>query len=195
VSLEHAKPTVGVIGAGPGGIAMGSRLNAGGYDFTIFDRASGFGGTWRNNTYPGAACDVPSHFYSFSFALNPRWSKTYANQPEILDYLERVAVDSGLADRLVANTRVTELRWSDADQRWTVVTDSGTAYEFDVVVSAVGMLDVPNIPDIQNASAAGHFIPRRGITRNRLQGNGLHPSAPAPARSSTFLPSQRTPSI
>lgn len=151
MSLEHAKPTVGVIGAGPGGIAMGSRLNAGGYDFTIFDRASGFGGTWRNNTYPGAACDVPSHFYSFSFALNPRWSKTYANQPEILDYLERVAVDSGLADRLVANTRVTELRWSDADQRWTVVTDSGTAYEFDVVVSAVGMLDVPNIPDIPGA--------------------------------------------
>jgi cyclohexanone monooxygenase len=75
---------VGVIGAGPGGIAMGIQLVQGGYDFTIFERGDGFGGTWRNNTYPGAACDVPSHFYSFSFALNPYWSKTYANQPEIL---------------------------------------------------------------------------------------------------------------
>ena len=88
--------SVAVIGAGPGGIAMGIQLAAAGYDFTIFDRADGFGGTWRNNTYPGAACDVPSHFYSFSFALNPRWSKTFAQQPEILAYLERVAADHGL---------------------------------------------------------------------------------------------------
>jgi cation diffusion facilitator CzcD-associated flavoprotein CzcO len=140
-----------VIGAGPGGIAIGARLAEDGYDFTIFDRASGFGGTWRNNTYPGAACDVPSHFYSYSFALNPRWSKTYADQPEILAYLERVAVEHGLADRLVANTRVTKLKWSDADHRWTLTTDAGASYEFDVVVSAVGMLDVPNIPDIPGA--------------------------------------------
>jgi cation diffusion facilitator CzcD-associated flavoprotein CzcO len=151
VSPTLDKPTVAVIGAGPGGIAMGARLSEGGYDFTIFDRASGFGGTWRNNTYPGAACDVPSHFYSYSFALNPRWSKTYADQPEILAYLERVALDLGLADRLVADTRVTELRWSDTDQRWTVVTEAGVSYQFDVVVSAVGMLDVPNVPDIRGA--------------------------------------------
>src|ERR1017187_9478232 len=109
-------PTVAVIGAGPGGIAMGVRLAEDGYDFTIFDGAGGFGGTWRKNTYPGAACDVPSHFYSFSFALNPRWSKTYANQPEILAYLERVAAEHGLNDHLVPNTRVTSLRWSDTDQ-------------------------------------------------------------------------------
>ena len=92
--------SVAVIGAGPGGIAMGIQLAAAGYDFTIFDRADGFGGTWRNNTYPGAACDVPSHLYSYSFALNPRWSKTFAKQPEILAYLERVAADHGLADHL-----------------------------------------------------------------------------------------------
>jgi cyclohexanone monooxygenase len=157
VSLVRRKPTVGVIGAGPGGIAIGARLAQDGYEFTIFDRASGFGGTWRNNTYPGAACDVPSHFYSFSFALNPRWSKTYANQPEILAYLERVAVQHGLADRLVANTQVTELRWSEADQRWTLTTDSGARYKFDVVVSAVGMLDVPNVPKIPGAE---HFSGR-----------------------------------
>ena len=90
---------VAVIGAGPGGIAMGIQFAAAGYDFTIFDRGDGFGGTWRNNTFPGAACDVPSHFYSYSFALNPRWSKTFANQPEILAYLERVADDHQLAEQ------------------------------------------------------------------------------------------------
>lgn len=146
-----APPTVGIIGAGPGGIAMGIQLAKGGYEFTIFDRGDGFGGTWRNNTYPGAACDVPSHFYSFSFALNPYWSKTYANQPEILSYLEKVATDHGLDDHLLTETRVTELRWSDDTRRWLVTTDCGGTHEFDVVVSAVGMLDVPNVPDIPGA--------------------------------------------
>jgi cyclohexanone monooxygenase len=140
--------TVAVIGAGPGGIAMGIQLTAAGHDFTIFDRADGFGGTWRTNTYPGAACDVPSHFYSFSFALNPRWSKTFAQQPEILAYLERVANDYGLEKHFVGNTRVSQLRWDDDAQRWSLATADGASYEFDAVVSAVGMLDVPNIPDI-----------------------------------------------
>lgn len=145
------KPNVAVIGAGPGGIAMGIQLAAGGFDFTVFERSAGFGGTWRNNTYPGAACDVPSHFYSYSFALNPRWSKTYADQPEILAYLEKVAADHGLGPHLVADTRVTALRWSDDTQRWTLTTADGADHQFDVVVSAVGMLDVPTIPDIPGA--------------------------------------------
>jgi cyclohexanone monooxygenase len=151
MSSRRGMPTVGVIGAGPGGIAMGVRLAQSGYDFAIFDRTDGFGGTWRNNTYPGAACDVPSHFYSFSFALNPRWTKTYANQPEILAYLERVADEHGLADHLVPNTRVTTLRWSDVEGQWTVTTDTGASYEFDVVVTAVGLFDVPHIPNIPGA--------------------------------------------
>jgi cyclohexanone monooxygenase len=143
--------TVAVVGAGPGGIAMGIQLAAAGHEFTIFDRADGFGGTWRNNTYPGAACDVPSHFYSYSFALNPRWSKTFAQQPEILAYLERVATDFGLEEHLQPNTRISALRWADDTRRWTVETADGATYEFDVVVSAVGMLDVPNIPNIPGA--------------------------------------------
>lgn len=147
----RAKPTVAVIGAGPGGIAMGIQLAAGGFDFTVFDRTDGFGGTWRNNTYPGAACDVPSHFYSYSFALNPRWSRTYADQPEILAYLERVAAHHGLGAHLVPDTPVRELRWSDESHRWTVTTARGAQHEFDVVVSAVGMLDVPRIPEIPGA--------------------------------------------
>ena len=149
------KPRVAVVGAGPGGIAMGIQLADGGYDFTIFDRAAGFGGTWCKNTYPGAACDVPSHFYSYSFALNPRWSKTFANQAEILAYLQKVAADHKLADHLVARTGISTLRWSDNDARWTVTTAGGHRHEFDVVVTAVGMLDVPNIPDIPGAERFG----------------------------------------
>ncbi|HEX3283578.1 MAG TPA: NAD(P)/FAD-dependent oxidoreductase [Mycobacterium sp.] len=151
-----------VIGGGPGGIAMGIQLAQAGYDFTIFDRGDGFGGTWRNNTYPGAACDVPSHFYSYSFALNPRWSKTFATQPEILEYLETVAAANKLASHLVPGTRVSTLRWSDADCGWTVTTADGATHEFDAVVTAVGMLDVPNIPDIPGA--------------DRFQGRTFHSS-------------------
>jgi len=152
MGVVPSKTTVGVIGAGAGGIAMGIQLGAGGYDFTIFDRADGFGGTWRHNTFPGAACDVPSHLYSYSFALNPRWSKTYANQPEILAYLEKVAADHGLGPHLRPNTTITSVRWSDTDRRWTLTADDGQRHDFDAVVSAVGMLDVPNIPDIPGAN-------------------------------------------
>jgi cyclohexanone monooxygenase len=145
------RPRVAIIGAGAGGIAMGIQLADAGYDFTIFDRADGFGGTWRHNTFPGAACDVPSHLYSYSFALNARWSKTYASQPEILAYFEKVAAEHGLAAHLRPGTAITTLRWSDDQRRWTLVTDDGAEHEFDAVVSAVGMLDVPHIPDIPGA--------------------------------------------
>ena len=141
---------------------MGIQLAHGGYDFTIFDRGDDFGGTWRKNTYPGAACDVPSHFYSYSFALNPRWSKTFADQPEILAYIEKVVADHGLAEHLIPRTRITTLRWSDTDQRWTLTSEDGQSREFDIVVSAVGMLDVPNIPDIPGA--------------NRFRGRAFHSS-------------------
>jgi cyclohexanone monooxygenase len=155
VTTAPKKPTVAIVGAGLGGIAMGIQLAHGGYDFTIFDSGDDFGGTWRKNTYPGAACDVPSHFYSYSFALNPRWSKTFANQPEILAYIEKIAADHGLQEHLAPRTRVTTLRWSDTDQRWTVTTDDGQSREFGIVVSAVGMLDVPKIPDIPGADRFG----------------------------------------
>src|SRR4029079_15898573 len=150
---------VGVVGAGFGGVGIGIRLRKAGYeDFTIFERGATVGGVWRNNTYPGAACDVPSHLYSYSFALNPRWSKTFANQTEILACLARVAADHGLAAHLRTRTRVSALHWSDANQRWTVTTDDGVSGTFDVVVSAVGMLDVPFVPDIPGAERFGGRI-------------------------------------
>ncbi|BBX64989.1 monooxygenase [Mycobacterium saskatchewanense] len=143
--------TVGIIGAGAGGIAMGIQLAEAGHEFTIFDRADGFGGTWRHNTFPGAACDVPSHLYSYSFAPNPRWSKTYANQPEILAYLEGVAARFGLGPRLRPGTAIACARWSDARRRWTLTADDGREHHFDAVVCAVGMLDVPHVPEIPGA--------------------------------------------
>jgi cyclohexanone monooxygenase len=199
------RPSVGVIGAGAGGIAMGIELAAGGYEFTIFDRADGFGGTWRHNTFPGAACDVPSHLYSYSFAPNPRWSKTYANQPEILAYLEKVAADHGLGAHLRADTAVTAARWSDSRRRWTLTTGDGREHEFDVVVSAVGMLDVPNIPDIPGAERfrgrrfhSARWDHRKSTAGERVASIGTGASAiqyvPAIARDAAQLTVfQRTP--
>lgn len=149
------KPSVAIVGAGAGGIAMGLQLADAGYDFTIFERSDGFGGTWRHNTFPGAECDVPSHLYSFSFAPNPRWSKTYAMQPEILDYLESVALKGGLERQLRTNTNIETMRWSDEARRWTLTTEAGESYDFDAVVSAVGMLDIPNFPAIPGAEVFG----------------------------------------
>src|SRR3954463_5099285 len=90
-----------VVGAGFGGIAAAIELQRQGIaDVTILERGDGLGGTWRHNTYPGAACDVPSHLYSSSFAPNPRWSRAYAGQAEILAYLERCADDAGVRPHL-----------------------------------------------------------------------------------------------
>ncbi|HEY0228226.1 MAG TPA: NAD(P)/FAD-dependent oxidoreductase [Mycobacterium sp.] len=200
-----AKMSVGVIGAGAGGIAMGIQLAEGGYDFTIFDRADGFGGTWRHNTFPGAACDVPSHLYSYSFALNPRWSKTYANQPEILAYLQKVADDHGLGAHLRPHTAISTVRWSDARRRWTLVTDGGDEHEFDAVISAVGMLDVPSIPDIPGAQRfrgrrfhSARWDHRKSTAGERVASIGSGASAiqyvPAIARETVHLTVfQRTP--
>ncbi len=94
-------PRVAIIGAGFGGIAAAVALRQAGMDdVVIFEAGDGVGGTWRRNIYPGAACDVPSHLYSFSFALNRRWSRTYAQQPEILAYLEQVTDDFDLRRHL-----------------------------------------------------------------------------------------------
>src|SRR6476659_11334738 len=112
------RPTVAVIGAGAGGLAMGVRLKRAGYDFTIYEKSDGVGGTWRANTYPGAACDVPSHLYSFSFELNPWWSRTYATQPEILTYLERCCDQYGVRPHVRTGTTTTEARWNADGQRW-----------------------------------------------------------------------------
>src|SRR4051812_30096386 len=145
------KPTVAILGAGAGGIAMGIRLKRAGYDFTIYERSDGVGGTWRDNTYPGAACDVPSHLYSFSFELNPWWSRTYATQPEILAYIERCTDQYGVRPHVRTNTAIVDARWDEYAQEWQLRADNDQTFTADVVVSALGMLNIPHVPDIPGA--------------------------------------------
>src|SRR5690349_18205214 len=115
-----------VVGAGFAGLGTAIKLDeAGRTDFVVVDKGATVGGTWRDNTYPGAACDVPSQLYSFSFAPNPNWSRSFSQQPEIHAYLEDVAERSGVLDRFRFDTAVEEARWDDDHQRWHVRTTAG----------------------------------------------------------------------
>ena len=119
--------SVGIIGAGPGGLALGIFLRKAGFrDFTIFDREDGVGGTWRINTYPGLACDVKSHLYSYSFDLNANWSRLWSAQPEILEYFERCAQRYRLGPNLKLNTEIVSAQW-DADTRLAADHEQGGA--------------------------------------------------------------------
>ena len=105
---------VAIIGSGFSGLGMAIRLKqAGMNDFVVLERAGEVGGTWQANTYPGCACDVPSHLYSFSFAPNPEWTQTYSTQPEIWAYLRRVADDFGVRPHVRLNTAVESATWVD----------------------------------------------------------------------------------
>ncbi len=115
-SVDHL-----VIGAGFGGLCAAMKLQEDGeHDVLVIEKGSDVGGTWRDNTYPGAACDVPSQLYSFSFAPNPHWSMSFSPQPEIQAYIQRLAAESGVLDRFVFDTRVEDARWDEASQRWQV---------------------------------------------------------------------------
>lgn len=140
---------IGIIGAGPGGMALGILLARAGFgDFTIFDREDGVGGTWRINTYPGLACDVKSHLYSFSFDLNPNWSRLWSEQPEILDYFERCADANDLRPHLKLRTQIDSAGWDADTRRWCLTTNTGEQHWFDVVFSAVGLFTEPVLPDL-----------------------------------------------
>jgi cation diffusion facilitator CzcD-associated flavoprotein CzcO len=116
-------------------------------DFVMLEKADDVGGTWRDNTYPGCRCDVPSHLYSFSFAPNPGWSRTFSPQPEIWDYLRGVARDYDLYQHIRFGTEVREVAWDDDAQHWTIDTSDGE-YTADVLVSGMGGLHVPSIPHL-----------------------------------------------
>ena len=140
--------SVAVVGGGFGGVGAAVMLRrAGREDVTVFERGERIGGVWHHNTYPGAACDVPSHLYEFSFAPNPRWSRRYAPQAEIQQYLEDVARREGVFDRIRTGTEVQSARWDAERSRWVLETSAGT-HEADVLVTACGQLSVPTIPPI-----------------------------------------------
>ena len=102
-----------------------SRAQAQGEDFAVLEREQEVGGVWRDNTYPGCACDIPSHLYSLSFAPNPHWTHAFSGQPEIRDYLRRVAREHGLLPHIRFGCSLLEAAWDDAAQRWRIETSAG----------------------------------------------------------------------
>lgn len=137
-----------VIGAGMAGILSAIKLTEAGLtDFTIYEKGDRFGGTWRENTYPGLACDVPSHLYSYSFAPNPEWSHQFSPGPEIRGYFEQVARDHDLERSTRFNDEVTRCEFTDG--RWEIETAAGHRDEVDVVIAATGVLHHPRYPDLE----------------------------------------------
>ena len=137
-----------IVGAGFSGLALGMRLLEEGIDdFAILERSADVGGTWRDNTYPGCACDVPSHLYSFSFAPNPDWSRTYSEQPEIYEYIRRTAEQRGVDSYVRFGHELKNARWDEDEQQWHVETSAGELTA-NYLVSAMGPLSAPAWPKV-----------------------------------------------
>ncbi len=147
--LNKHQLRVGIIGAGPSGIAAGRELLQKGFtQFTIFDALDAPGGTWRLHTYPGLACDVWAHSYTFSYAPNPDWTASFVDQPEIQAYLARCATRFGLDPHLKLNTRIASAHYQ-AQGSWLLQTVAGEQFEFDVVINAMGNQHTPLYPDVK----------------------------------------------
>jgi cation diffusion facilitator CzcD-associated flavoprotein CzcO len=145
---RRGRPSVAVVGGGFGGIGAALILRRHGYeDVTVFERGERIGGVWSFNTYPGLACDVPSHLYEFSFAPNSRWSRRYAPGPEIRAYIEDVARRYGVLERVRLGTEVERATFDEDRARWTLETSAGR-HEADVLIAACGQLALPRIPPI-----------------------------------------------
>jgi cation diffusion facilitator CzcD-associated flavoprotein CzcO len=148
VTADATHVEVAIIGAGFGGLGTAIRLKEAGIDdLVLLERAAAIGGTWRDNTYPGCACDVQSHLYSFSFAPNPHWSRSYSPQPEIWDYLERCTDRFGIRPHVRFEHEVTSAAWDGEAQRWIVDTTRGR-FIARILVMAAGALSEPIIPDL-----------------------------------------------
>jgi len=146
-----------IVGAGFGGIAAAIELRRRGIaDVTILEKADRPGGTWFHNTYPGAACDVPSHLYSFSFAQRYDWVRLCPTQPDISRYVHDVVAEHGLSDMIETGTHVTACRWDDAGRRWTVETSRGERTA-DAVIVATGQLHQPATPRLPGEFAGHSF--------------------------------------
>ncbi len=143
---QKRSPKVAIIGAGMSGLCMAVKLQNAGIDsYTVFEKADDVGGTWRDNTYPGLTCDVPSRYYSYSFRPNPQWSHVLPPGPEIRAYFQRVADEFGIRRHIRFGVDVTAAEYDDG--KWRLTTDAGDE-TFDVLVTATGVLRVPRHPDI-----------------------------------------------
>ena len=147
---------IAIIGSGFSGIGAAVRLlKDGERDLVVFERSDDVGGVWRDNTYPGAACDVPSHLYSFSWAPDGRWSRRFAVQPEIHAYLQRIAREHGVLPYVRLRTEVLAARWET--DRWLLELSDGSRHEADLVIAACGQLSRPSRPDLSGlGDFAGH---------------------------------------
>ncbi|MEH3055213.1 MAG: NAD(P)/FAD-dependent oxidoreductase [Patulibacter minatonensis] len=143
----HVKTVI--VGTGFSGLGMAHQLlKDGDRDFVVFERESDVGGTWRDNSYPGCACDVPSNLYSWSFAQNPTWSRSFSRQPEIHAYMKQVAARTGLLERVRFGHRVAGASWDDAAQVWRISTSKGD-YTAETLISGMGGLYEPLIPEVE----------------------------------------------
>jgi cation diffusion facilitator CzcD-associated flavoprotein CzcO len=137
-----------IVGSGFSGLGAAIRLKQEGiHDFVVLEKADGVGGTWRDNTYPGCACDVPSHLYSFSFAPNPRWSRTFSKQPEIWEYLRRVSREHGVESHMRFGHEVNSTDWDDEAEIWRIQTSAGDLTA-NLLVAGPGSLSEPKLPDV-----------------------------------------------
>ena len=146
MSREHVR--VAIVGSGFSGLGTAIRLEQAGVgNYVVLERADDLGGTWRDNHYPGCCCDIPSHVYSFSFELNPKWTRGFAPQAEILAYLRETAERHGVVERIRFGHEVLEARWDGDARRWEIDT-AGGSLSADILVSAAGPLSDPTIPDV-----------------------------------------------
>lgn len=142
------QPKIAILGAGAGGLCMGVQLHKAGFrDFTLFEKSDGVAGTWHDNTYPGAACDVPSHLYSFSFEPKSDWTRKFSPQEEIRRYFQGVADKWGLPARTRFGAEVTSASFDERQGQWRLRTRAGEEHTADVLVSGLGQLNRPRIPD------------------------------------------------
>ena len=201
-----AHPAIVIVGTGFAGLCAAIRLlQRGETDFVLLERAATVGGTWRDNTYPGAACDVPSHLYSLSFASNPDWTRTYPTQPELRAYLEDIAARYGLLSYVRFDTELLDAAWDDDEKRWRITTNQGLLTAR-ALISGTGGLSEPKLPDIPGVErfAGKTFHSARwdhgyDLTGKRVAVIGTGASAiqfvpeiaPKPARLDVY---QRTPS-
>ena len=174
-----------IIGTGFSGLGMGIALQRQGVDFLILEKADDVGGTWRDNSYPGCACDVPSHLYSFSFEPKPDWKHVFSYQPEILDYLKGVTDKYGLRRYIKFNSHV-EAR--ALGRRGVPLArlhrDQDEEYVAQFLISGAGAFHIPSLPDVAGLDdfAGPAFHTRSGTTASTSPGNELRSSEPGPAR-------------
>ncbi len=177
-----------IVGAGFGGIAAAIELLRHGIQrITILEQGADLGGTWLFNTYPGAACDVPSHLYSFSYAQRRDWTRLCSMQPEIHAYLREVARAHQI-DRLIeANQTVTSCSWEEQSARWSVHSSDGSTRQADVLIVATGQLHRPSIPPIEGVQSlrGTAFTPAHGTTTTDCGESGSRSWEPVRARSSS----------